>query len=137
MDAPAEMAATTLGIPQQMSPLPTNTDMLPDESTNFSPQRLNVPKEDMLCMYPWTCYLVLNGDARIPIGRLVPAPYHRSIACELQLPSPLPSLRCVPLGVDRKGFSREELRDIVATTALHLTIRENLGSVLVDSEMAH
>ena len=137
LDAPAEMAATTLGIPQQMSPLPTNTDMLPDESTNFSPQRLNVPKEDMLCMYPWTCYLVLNGDARIPIGRLVPAPYHRSIACELQLPSPLPSLRYVPLGVDRKGFSREELRDIVATTALHLTIRENLGSVLVDSEMAH
>lgn len=52
------------------------------------------------------------------------------IACELLLPSPLPGLRCLPIGSDRNGFSREELRDIVTITALHLTLREKLGGLI-------
>lgn len=134
MKAPAEMAANCLGVPQGVGQVSQMQEPKHDEADKSSiPSSASISsstheKEDVTNL-PWTFYLVLNGDARIPLGRLVPAPFHPQIACELQLPSPLPGLRCVPLGADKKGFSREELRDIVAVTALHLTIREGLGCV--------
>lgn len=121
MKGTAEIAATDLGVPHQMAPLPAST---------HSQQHLSIPGESDLASFSWTCYLVLNGDARIPIGQLIPAPHHPLIACELLLPSPLPGLRCLPIGSDRNGFSREELRDIVTITALHLTLREKLGCLI-------
>ena len=121
MKGTAEIAATDLGVPHQMAPLPAST---------HSQQHLSIPGESDLAGFSWTCYLVLNGDARIPIGQLIPAPHHPLIACELLMPSPLPGLRCLPIGADRNGFSREELRDIVTITALHLTLREKLGGLI-------
>lgn len=121
MKGTAEIAATDLGVPRQMAPLPTST---------HTQRHLSIPGEYDLASFSWTCYLVLNGDARIPVGRLIPAPHHPLIACELLLPSPLPGLRCLPIGADRNGFSREELRDIVTITALHLTLREKLGCLI-------
>ena len=121
MKGTAEIAATDLGVPHQMAALPAST---------HSQQHLSIPGESDLASFSWTCYLVLNGDARIPIGQLIPAPHHPLIACELLLPSPLPGLRCLPIGADRNGFSREELRDIVTITALHLTLREKLGGLI-------
>lgn len=75
----------------------------------------------------WTCYLVLDGDTRVPLGRMLPAPNHPLVVSELLLPSPMPDLSCSGLGPDGKGFTREELRDIVTTTALHMVLREAIG----------
>lgn len=78
---------------------------------------------------PWTCFLVLDEATRIPIGQLKPAPHHPLVVCHLSLPSPLPDLRNTGIGFDGRGFSREELRDIVVVTSVHLVIRESLGSL--------
>ena len=93
-----------------------------------SPTRNVVPgsEQESLELRPWTCSIVLNGSTRIPIGRLVPAPQHPLVVCELLLPLPLPDLRYSALGADGGGFSREELRDIVSVTAVHLVIRESM-----------
>ncbi|WFC94218.1 hypothetical protein MBRA1_000851 [Malassezia brasiliensis] len=77
----------------------------------------------------WTCFLVLDESTRIPIGQLMPAPHHPLVVCHLSLPSPLPDLRNTGIGLDGRGFSREELRDIVVVTSVHLVIRESLGSL--------
>lgn len=77
----------------------------------------------------WTCFLVLDEATRIPMGQLKPAPHHPLVVCQLSLPSPLPDLRHSGLGQDGRGFSREELRDIVVVTSVHLVIRESLGSL--------
>ncbi|WFD25335.1 hypothetical protein MNAN1_000304 [Malassezia nana] len=83
-------------------------------------------ENENLALRPWTCSIVLDGNTRIPIGRLVPAPQHPLVVCELLLPSPLPDLRYSALGADGGGFSREDLRDIVSVTALHLVVRESM-----------
>ncbi|WFD29560.1 hypothetical protein MSPP1_000569 [Malassezia sp. CBS 17886] len=77
----------------------------------------------------WTCFLVLDKDTRIPLGHLDPAPHHPHLVCQIKLPSPLPDLRHSGLGSDARGFSREELRDIVVVTSVHLVVRESLGSL--------
>ena len=77
----------------------------------------------------WTCFLGLDEATRIPIGQLRPAPHHPLVVCHLSLPSPLPDLRNTGIGQDGHGFSREELRDIVVVTSVHLVIRESLGSL--------
>lgn len=80
-----------------------------------------------LCTMLWTCYLVLDGTTRVPIGRLVPPPDHSLVVSEMLLPSPLPDLQLSGLCTDGKGFTREELRDIVTTTGLFVVVREALG----------
>jgi len=96
--------------------------------TSPSPPRHMVPgaEHENPDLRAWTCSIVLDGTIRIPIGRLVPAPQHPLVVCELLLPSPLPDLRYSALGADGGGFSREELRDIVSVTAMHLVIRESM-----------
>ena len=129
---------------------PVDTPQLPDTEGSFSEWRsqdahgLNshrpclskrdtspasrVPgsEADNPVLRPWTCSIVLDGTTRIPIGRLIPAPQHPLVVCELLLPSPLPDLRYSALGADGGGFSREELRDIVSVTAIHLVTRESM-----------
>ncbi|WFD18245.1 26S proteasome non-ATPase regulatory subunit [Malassezia caprae] len=96
--------------------------------TTSPPPRHVLPgaEHDNPDLRPWTCSIVLDGTTRIPVGRLVPAPHHPLVLCELLLPSPLPDLRYSALGADGGGFSREELRDIVSVTAMHLVIRESM-----------
>ncbi|WFD21645.1 hypothetical protein MEQU1_000300 [Malassezia equina] len=90
------------------------------------PSRVPGSESDNPVLRPWTCSIVLDGTTRIPIGRLIPAPQHPLVVCELMLPSPLPDLRYSALGADGGGFSREELRDIVSVTAIHLVTRESM-----------
>lgn len=77
----------------------------------------------------WICFLTLDSSRRVPLARLVPAPHHPRMVCQLMLPSPLPDLRFSGLCADGNGFSREELRDIVSVTALFVVVREELGSL--------
>ena len=75
----------------------------------------------------WTCSLVLDEITRINIGQLMTAPHHPMVVGQITLPFPLPDLRSSGLGADGYGFSREELKDIVVTTAVHLVMREEIG----------
>ena len=75
----------------------------------------------------WTCSLVLDEITRINIGQLMTAPHHPMVVGQITLPFPLPDLRSSGLGADGYGFSREELKDIVVTTAVHLVMREEFG----------
>ena len=78
---------------------------------------------------PWSCHLVLGGDTRIPIGTLSPAPHHPKVVAQLAVPFPLPDLSQTGLGQDRAGLTREEIKDIICVTCLHLVIRESFGGL--------
>lgn len=78
---------------------------------------------------PWSCHLVLGGDTKIPIGTLSPAPHHPKVVAQLAVPFPLPDLSQTGLGGDRAGLTREEIKDIICVTCLHLVIRESFGGL--------
>lgn len=78
---------------------------------------------------PWSCHLVLGGNTRIPIGTLSPAPHHPKVVAQLAVPFPLPDLSQTGLGYDRAGLTREEIKDIICVTCLHLVIRESFGGL--------
>ncbi|CAD6956300.1 unnamed protein product [Tilletia laevis] len=78
---------------------------------------------------PWMCHLVLSPSVRIPLGTLAPAPYHPKIVAQLAIPAPLPDLRQSGLGPGARGISREELKDVVSVTAMHLVVREGFGGI--------
>lgn len=78
---------------------------------------------------PWSCHLVLSGTTRIPIGTLRPAPHHPKLVAQLAVPFPLPDLSTTGLGSDEAGLTREELKDLICVTCLHLTIRESFGGL--------
>ena len=74
----------------------------------------------------WTCFIALGEHTVIPIGQLVPVESHPLVVGQITLPFPLPDLSYSGLAADNLGFTREELKDIVVTTALHLAIRESI-----------
>ena len=78
---------------------------------------------------PWTCHLVLGPQTKIPIGTLVPSPHHKRLFGQLAIPFPLPDLSTSGLGIDGAGLTREELKDVITVTALHLVVRENFGNI--------
>lgn len=78
---------------------------------------------------PWACHLVLGPTTRIPLGSLLPAPHHPKLVGQLAVPFPLPDLSATGLGPDGAGLSREELKDIIIVTCLHLIIRESFGGL--------
>ncbi|PWN50970.1 hypothetical protein IE53DRAFT_386702 [Violaceomyces palustris] len=78
---------------------------------------------------PWTCHLVLGPLTRIPIGTLSPAPHHPKLVGQLAVPFPLPDLSTTGLGNDGAGLTREELKDIIIVTCLHLIVRESFGGL--------
>lgn len=78
---------------------------------------------------PWACHLVLGPNTRIPLGSLLPAPHHPKLVGQLAVPFPLPDLSATGLGPDGAGLSREELKDIIIVTCLHLIIRESFGGL--------
>lgn len=78
---------------------------------------------------PWTCHLVLGPQTRIPIGTLSPAPHHPKLVGQLAIPFPLPDLSASGLGSDAAGLTREELKDIISVTCLHLVVRESFGGL--------
>ncbi|KAN0065559.1 hypothetical protein ACQY0O_001397 [Thecaphora frezii] len=79
---------------------------------------------------PWSCHLVLGPATRIPIGTLSPAPHHPKLVGQLAVPFPLPDLSTTGLGHDGAGLTREELKDIIMVTCLHLIVRENFGGLV-------
>ncbi|SPO37022.1 uncharacterized protein PSFLO_02494 [Pseudozyma flocculosa] len=79
---------------------------------------------------PWSCHLVLGPTTRIPIGTLSPAPHHPKLVGQLAVPFPLPDLGATGLGHDGAGLTREELKDIIMVTCLHLIVRENFGGMV-------
>ncbi len=78
---------------------------------------------------PWSCHLVLGPQTKIPIGTLVPSPHHKRLFGQLAIPFPLPDLSTSGLGPDGAGLTREELKDIINVTALHLVVREGFGNL--------
>lgn len=78
---------------------------------------------------PWSCHLVLGPSTRIPIGTLSPAPHHPKVVAQLAVPFPLPDLSQTGLGADAAGLTREEIKDIICVTCLHLIIRESFGGL--------
>ncbi|CAO1632009.1 unnamed protein product [Sympodiomycopsis kandeliae] len=78
---------------------------------------------------PWSCHLVLGADTRIPVGTLSPAPHHPKVVAQLAVPFPLPDLSQTGLCYDRAGLTREEIKDIICVTCLHLIIRESFGGL--------
>ncbi|CAO1615994.1 unnamed protein product [Parajaminaea phylloscopi] len=78
---------------------------------------------------PWSCHLVLGPSTRVPIGTLSPAPHHPKIVAQLAVPFPLPDLSQTGLGADGAGLTREEIKDIICVTCLHLIIRESFGGL--------
>lgn len=78
---------------------------------------------------PWSCHLVLGASTRIPIGTLRPAPHHPKVVAQLAVPFPLPDLSQSGLGSDGAGLSREEIKDVICVTCLHLIIRESFGGL--------
>lgn len=151
-DVPTSPGSDTTGLPRSESRSPRSSPtrtLVPDGDTTPVAERKRQASGDQASTYgrrtsessdveaemqyaPWTCYLVLDDATRIPIGQLTPAPHHPLVVCQLKLPNPLPNLRHSGLGLDGRGFSREELRDIVVTTSVHLVIRESLGSLQAD-----
>ena len=57
------------------------------------------------------------------------APHHPSIVGQLAIPFPLPDLSTSGLGQDGAGLTREELKDIIIVTVLHLVVRESFGGL--------
>ncbi|PWN26199.1 hypothetical protein BDZ90DRAFT_261526 [Jaminaea rosea] len=78
---------------------------------------------------PWSCHLVLGASTRIPIGTLSPAPHHPKLVAQLAVPFPLPDLSQTGLGADGAGLTREEIKDVICVTCLHLIIRESFGGL--------
>ncbi|PWY98888.1 hypothetical protein BCV70DRAFT_30043 [Testicularia cyperi] len=78
---------------------------------------------------PWNCHLVLGPNTRIPLGTLSPAPHHPKLVGQLAVPFPLPDLSATGLGPDGAGLTREELKDIIIVTCLHLIVRESFGGL--------
>lgn len=78
---------------------------------------------------PWNCHLVLGPTTRIPLGTLSPAPHHPKLVGQLAVPFPLPDLSSTGLGPDGAGLTREELKDVIIVTCLHLIIRESFGGL--------
>ncbi|PWN21050.1 hypothetical protein BCV69DRAFT_298841 [Microstroma glucosiphilum] len=78
---------------------------------------------------PWSCHLVLSGSTRIPIGTLSPAPHHPKIVAQLAVPFPLPDLSHTGLCADGAGLTREEIKDVICVSALHLMMRESFGGL--------
>ena len=78
---------------------------------------------------PWNCHLVLGPTTRIPLGTLSPAPHHPKLVGQLAVPFPLPDLSGTGLGPDGAGLTREELKDVIIVTCLHLIVRENFGGL--------
>lgn len=78
---------------------------------------------------PWSCHLVLSCSTRIPIGTLSPAPHHPKIVAQLAVPFPLPDLSHTGLCADGAGLTREEIKDIICVSALHLMMRESFGGL--------
>lgn len=78
---------------------------------------------------PWSCHLVLGASTRIPIGTLSPAPHHPKLVAQLAVPFPLPDLSQTGLGADGAGLTREEIKDVICVTCLHLVIRESFGGL--------
>lgn len=77
----------------------------------------------------WSCHLVLSCSTRIPIGTLSPAPHHPKIVAQLAVPFPLPDLSHTGLCADGAGLTREEIKDIICVSALHLMMRESFGGL--------
>ncbi|WFD42012.1 hypothetical protein MPSI1_000649 [Malassezia psittaci] len=129
-------ALSSMTEPRSSPTIPADTTSQPLTSTTRartpSPRRhgTDSPVDNLEPQYTsWTFFLVLDEATRIPIGQLTPAPHHPLVVCKVSLPSPLPDLRHTALGFDQLGFSREELRDIVVVTSVHLVIRESIGSL--------
>ncbi|WFC97926.1 hypothetical protein MYAM1_000646 [Malassezia yamatoensis] len=129
-------ALSSMTEPRSSPPILGDTSSQPLPNTTRartpSPQRRgsDSPVDNSEPQYTsWTFFLVLDDATRIPIGQLTPAPHHPLVVCKVSLPSPLPDLRHTALGFDQLGFSREELRDIVVVTSVHLVIRESIGSL--------
>lgn len=78
---------------------------------------------------PWNCHLVLGPTTRIPLGTLSPAPHHPKLVGQLAVPFPLPDLSSTGLGPDGAGLTREELKDVIIVTCLHLIVRESFGGL--------
>ncbi|CDR99145.1 uncharacterized protein SPSC_05481 [Sporisorium scitamineum] len=78
---------------------------------------------------PWNCHLVLGPTTRIPLGTLSPAPHHPKLVGQLAVPFPLPDLSSTGLGPDGAGLTREELKDVIIVTCLHLVVRESFGGL--------
>ncbi|EST05988.1 hypothetical protein PSEUBRA_005043 [Kalmanozyma brasiliensis GHG001] len=78
---------------------------------------------------PWNCHLVLGPTTRIPLGTLSPAPHHPKLVGQLAVPFPLPDLSGTGLGPDGAGLTREELKDVIIVTCLHLIVRESFGGL--------
>ncbi|KAJ1044867.1 hypothetical protein NDA10_002833 [Ustilago hordei] len=78
---------------------------------------------------PWNCHLVLGPTTRIPLGTLSPAPHHPKLVGQLAVPFPLPDLSATGLGPDGAGLTREELKDVIIVTCLHLIVRESFGGL--------
>ncbi|CBQ71224.1 conserved hypothetical protein [Sporisorium reilianum SRZ2] len=78
---------------------------------------------------PWNCHLVLGPTTRIPLGTLSPAPHHPKLVGQLAVPFPLPDLSGTALGPDGAGLTREELKDVIIVTCLHLVVRESFGGL--------
>jgi len=78
---------------------------------------------------PWNCHLVLGPTTRIPLGTLSPAPHHPKLVGQLAVPFPLPDLSGTGLGPDGAGLTREELKDVIIVTCLHLVVRESFGGL--------
>lgn len=77
----------------------------------------------------WSCHLVMSSSVKIPIGTLSPAPHHPKLVAQLAVPFPLPDLSASGIGGDEAGLTREELKDIISVTCLHLVIRESFGGL--------
>lgn len=91
-------------------------------------RRTSELSHDILDGSSWTCSIVLGEHTYIPIGHLTPVQHHPMLVAQLVLPYPLPDLSYSGLAADGLGFTREELKDIVVTTALHLAIREAMDT---------
>lgn len=89
---------------------------------------------------PWICHLVIDSSASIPsaarggggaaivriyVATLAPAPHHPKLVASLAMPF---SLTPISLGGNAgDGMSVEEIKDVVAVSALWLIVRERLG----------
>lgn len=104
---------------------PNASPSAPSASLDASSRTPNLGRE-YADLSTWTCFIVLGEHTAIPIGQLVPVDSHPLIVGQITVPFPLPDLSYSGLASDNLGFTREELKDIVVTTALHLVIRESI-----------
>ncbi|WFD35544.1 hypothetical protein MCUN1_002400 [Malassezia cuniculi] len=116
-----------IGTPSVMSPRGSPDGRSSTNEETFSMRRIADIDRDTVDASAWTCSLVLGEHTYIPIGHLSPVRHHPMLVAQLVLPYPLPDLSYSGLAADHLGFTREELKDIVVTTALHLAIRESMN----------